>query len=140
MSRMTALLAGSFPRFLIVGGAGFCVDAAVLSLLVNGVGASPVTARLVSFPVAVAATLALNRAWTFAEVRDRPLARSALYVLVQVLGGVANIAVYAAAARLLELPARLILVALALGSAAGLGITYAGSRYLAFRSVPERTS
>ena len=125
----------AFFRFGLVGVAGFSVDYAVLNLLLNiHVGFNPYTARLVSFPVAVATTLFLNRAFTFkAPAHHSPWRQAALYVAVQVTGGIANYAVYSLAIRFIPFLSHARFVPLAMGSAVGLCLTFAGSKYLAFK-------
>jgi putative flippase GtrA len=51
------------PSFLMVGGAGFCVDAGVLRALIPFAG--PVMGQVAAFLLASVVTWALNRTWTF---------------------------------------------------------------------------
>jgi putative flippase GtrA len=125
----------AFFRFFLVGGCGFIVDYAVLSLILNlHIGFIYWTARLISFPVAVAVTLFLNRAFTFkAPAHHSPWRQAALYVAVQVTGGAANYVVGGLAIKFIPLLNHARFVPLALGSAVGLCLTFAGSKYLAFK-------
>ena len=125
----------TFLRFAVVGTAGFCVDGGVLYALVHGAGVNPYAARFVSFPIAVAVTWMLNRFWTFRTGgAGGRLREAAVYLGVQCAGGAANIAVYSAV--LMSFPALKgwLWLPLGLGSAAGLCLTFLGSKHLAFRS------
>lgn len=129
----------AFLRFGMVGACGFLVDGAVLHLLVNGLGVNYFTGRLVSFSIAVGVTWLLNRTFTFKTAGNGGKTREALvYVGVQGAGGVANIAVYTLAIMSMPLLKHFLFVPLAMGSAAGLCLTYAGSKHLAFRTAPAR--
>lgn len=120
-------------RFVVVGGVGFLVDAAVLMLLVNVNGWNPFYARLLSFAVAVTATWLLNRRYTFARRRrHRTHAEYSRYVLAQSLGAALNYAVFAAclvgSQRLRELP----VLALAVGSIVAMGFNFWVMQWLVF--------
>ena len=124
----------SFVRFGMVGAAGFAIDAVILNLMVHVVGVNPYAGRFVSFSVAVASTWLLNRSFTFREPTEHgPVRQAIFYVAVQCAGGVANLALYSAAIRFVPGLHNALLIPLALGSAAGLCLTFAGSKYIAFR-------
>lgn len=128
----------SFFRFVIVGGTGFVVDAIVLSALVKLAGVDPLLARAVSFSTALFCTWAFNRGWSFAATRSaRVLPEAGRYVAVQLTGGAANLAVYAAMVRMIPGLHGDVLLPLAAGSAVGIGINYLGSRFLVFRGDRE---
>ena len=123
-----------FLRFAMVGVAGFLVDYGVLHSLVAFAGLNPIGARFISFPVAVVATWLLNRSFTFrGPSAHSPVRQAVYYVLVQVGGGVANIALYSAMLVLVPALKHYLPIALAFGSAAGLCVTFAGSKYIAFK-------
>jgi len=125
----------AFLRFGMVGVAGFAVDYCVLHSLVSFAGVGPIAARFVSFPIAVAATWLLNRTFTFRQPTVHgPVRQAMLYALVQGVGGVANIAVYSAAIAAVPLLKQALILPLAMGSAAGLCLTFAGSKYFAFKA------
>jgi len=133
-ARLASRLDADFLRFAMVGVAGFTVDYAVLHSLVAFAGVNPYAARFVSFPVAVLATWLLNRSFTFRKPSAHGPVRQALYyAAVQGGGGVANIAIYSAALMLAPPLKHYLPIALAFGSAAGLCVTFAGSKYIAFR-------
>jgi len=123
--------ATSFLRFCIVGGIGFIVDATVLLTLIHGFSGHPILSRFFSFAVAVAVTFELNRAWTFGSLRLQHLPSAfASYVGVQGVGFICNLAVYALAFWLLQLPPFFCLV---IASAVALVINYLGAKRLVFR-------
>jgi putative flippase GtrA len=127
----------AFPKFFLVGAVGFSVDALVLHAMTGGFQLSPFVGRLVSFPVAVLATWLLNRSFTFRhETVHTPVRQALVYFGVQVTGGVANIGVYSLALTLAPTLKSMLLVPLALGSIAGLCLTFLGSKHIAFKPAP----
>jgi putative flippase GtrA len=135
-------------RFGLVGVAGFTVDYLVLHGVNQFLGVDAHLARFISFPVAVVATWLLNRNFTFRGPTAHTLPRQALfYGLVQGAGGVANIAIYNLAlyfnlaGYLSASLSHSLAIPLACGSAAGLCLTFAGSKYIAFKPAqPAATS
>jgi putative flippase GtrA len=124
----------SFIRFGLVGTAGFIVHASVLNLMVYEVGTNRYVGWLAGFTVAVGATLLLNRAFTFRQASHHgPWRQAAIYLVVQGAGAAANFATYAAAIALIPALGRMLLIPLALGSIAGLCLTFLGAKHLAFR-------
>jgi putative flippase GtrA len=139
----------AFLRFAMVGAIGFIVDLILLMLLVKfsgwsavrlSLGASDIVltttmqARFVSFPIAVASTWALNRNWTFGgSERRNMLAELASYVAVQGAGGAANVGAYLLLLGAIPALQPWPVIPLAMGSAVGLCLTFAGSKYWAFR-------
>jgi putative flippase GtrA len=124
----------TFIRFGMVGTVGFCVDAAVLHALIAFGGFNYFTGRLGSFAVAVTATWLLNRIFTFRQPTGHgPWRQALVYLAVQSAGGAANIAVYTTAIALAPSLKSALLIPLAFGAAAGLCLTFLGSKHLAFR-------
>ena len=124
----------SFLRFGLVGATGFAIDATVLHMLTSLARFDYFTGRLCSFTVAVGATWLLNRSFTFRGPTLHGTARQAMiYAAVQGAGGIANIGVYTLAIALAPQLKHLLLIPLAMGSAAGLCLTFIGSKHLAFR-------
>jgi putative flippase GtrA len=126
-----------FAAFVAVGTVGFCVDAGVLTALVSLGGVNPYAARIISFAVAVIATWALNRRFTFESDATSAKERASeygRYFFIQVLGASANLIVYSIC--LLAWPQLIswLVVPLAFGSAVGLVINFVGSRLWVFRS------
>jgi putative flippase GtrA len=130
---LTGLIEPAFLRYGMVGAAGFAIDGLILHGGVRA-GLNYFTARLVSFSIAVVCTWLLNRSFTFRTPSAHGKAKeAALYVAVQCAGGAANIGVYTAAVMLVPALKDWLLVPLAMGSAAGLCLTYLGAKHLAFR-------
>ena len=89
--------AARFLRFALVGGTGFLIDAGLLTVLHNGVGLDPFSARLVSIAAAAFTTWRLNRSLTFAA-SDRSQASEAMrYAVVAGLTAALNYCLYALA-------------------------------------------
>jgi putative flippase GtrA len=124
----------AFIRFGLVGTAGFLVHATVLHLMVAFVGLNVYVGWLCGFAVAVTTTLLLNRAFTFRRPSHHgPLRQAVIYLLVQGAGAAANFGAYAATLALLPVLRQALVVPLAVGSVAGLCLTFLGSKHLAFR-------
>lgn len=90
----TAFRDRKFQRFAIVGAAGFCVDAGILTLLMS-MGWDVLLARLISFSLAVSTTWLLNRNWTFHSAT--PVLGSRQYVLytaIQIMGALINLGIF----------------------------------------------
>ena len=88
MTLRTFLRHHSFPRFVLVGIAGFVVDGGLLSILHSALEMDVVLARSISFPVAVTATWYLNRVITFHRAKTTQRLREwGRYTVVAVLGG-----------------------------------------------------
>ncbi len=130
----------AFLRFGLVGVAGFTVDAIVLHAMMDGVGLSRLFARLVSFPVAVLSTWLLNRTFTFkGSTAHPPLKQALTYGLVQGAGGIANFAAFLAVPALVPALNHSQLIPLACGSAAGLCLTFLGSKHIAFKPAKDQS-
>jgi putative flippase GtrA len=92
---------------------------------------------LVSFSVAVLTTWLLNRSFTFRyRTRHGPARQAMLYVAVQGVGGLANLGAYALVIKAAPGLGHALLIPLAVGSAAGLCLTFVGAKHLAFRAAP----
>lgn len=131
----TRRLDPAFIRFGAVGATGFLIDRLVLQVAAVSLGLGPYLGRLISFSVAVGATWLLNRSFTFRHPHAHPPLRQAmLYTGVQVAGGVLNYGVYAGAIAMFPwLETHSLTIPLALGSIAGLSLTFLGSKHIAFR-------
>lgn len=90
---LTQLGASRFLRFACVGAVGFVVDAGILTTLMH-VGWHPLAARLVSFPVAVATTWLLNKAWTFASSAKPQRGGYMRYSGIQIVGALINLGIF----------------------------------------------
>lgn len=123
-----------FIKFGLVGIAGFVVDAGFLYILKSPL--DPYLARLFSFFCAVCATWILNRTFTF-NIAARPksiLKEFISYVMSMLVGGGVNLAVYSLVVVMLGKSAGYLLIALALGSIAGMVFNFAISKLLIFKA------
>ena len=133
IQKLIGLLPQGFPAFLVVGGVGFVVDAAVLALLVHGYGWGPYSSRLVSFAVAVTVTWVLNRTFVFAAGRTTSRRREyTRYLAVQGAGMAINFGAYSLCIAASPVMSRWPVLALAVGSAIALLWNYAGARWFVF--------
>lgn len=125
----------SFPRFCIVGGIGFVVDACILLSAVHGLGINPITGRLLSFSVAVWVTFQLNRHWAFrGRHQQRFFSAFARYLVIQGLGFACNFSVYTALYVTLAPPLNRPIFCLVISSALALVVNYTGAHFVVFRS------
>lgn len=130
---VAGLIDPAFLRFGLVGAAGFTIDAVILHGLVHA-GLNYFSGRLVSFSIAVICTWLMNRSFTFRTPSAHgTFKEAAIYIGVQCAGGAANIGVYTLAIALVPALKSWLLIPLAMGSAAGLCLTFIGSKHLAFR-------
>jgi putative flippase GtrA len=127
------LLPQGFPAFVVVGTAGFIVDATILALLVHGYQWGDYTARLVSFAVAVTVTWLLNRSYVFSDTRTHNRrSEYTRYLTVQGMGMAINFLIYTLCLISSPLMDRWPVLALAVGSAVALIFNYAGARIFVF--------
>jgi putative flippase GtrA len=117
-------------RFAIVGGLGFCVDAAVLALVLRWSGADPFLARAASITVALSATWLLNRSLTFAPSSRGVVVEGARYGGVGIATSLLNYAIYSAL--LLIVPDLAPLAALGLASLLAMALSFLGYSRLVF--------
>jgi putative flippase GtrA len=117
--------------FAAVGSLGFAVDAAILTALVNGLGAGPYAARLASFAVVVTLTWTLNRRLTFRAGRQGGT-RYALYVLLAGIGIAVNMGVYALCLAWLPWTGVYPAVAAAFGTLTAMSLNFLTARHLVF--------
>ncbi len=130
----------TFLRFALVGATGFGVDRLVLGADM-AMGLNYFVGRLVSFSVALATTWLLNRSFTFRHPHAHtPLRQAAIYASVQVAGGALNVGAYTAAIWFMPALKAHLLIPLAIGSALGLCVTFAGSKRLAFPEAQARSA
>ena len=80
-------------KFCTVGAAGYVVNLAVYSLLLEWVGLHYIPAAIGSFLVAVANNYALNRVWTFRVERGNMGAQGLRFFVVSTVSLLANLAV-----------------------------------------------
>jgi putative flippase GtrA len=116
--------------FVLVGGIGFVVDAAVLMLLLRATPLDPFSARLLSVAVALSTTWVLNRRITFGPSSRALIVEGARYGGVGTATGLINYGVYSAL--LLAFPETPPLTALVLASATAMVFSYLGYCRLVF--------
>jgi putative flippase GtrA len=127
------ILPQGFPAFVVVGTAGFIVDASILAVLVHGYQWGDYTARLVSFAVAVTVTWLLNRSYVFADTRTHNRrSEYTRYLTVQGMGMAINFLIYSLCLISSPLMDEWPVLALAVGSAVALIFNYAGARIFVF--------
>lgn len=121
-------------RFGVVGCVGFVVDAAILQLLAHGAHVDAIPAQVPAFGVAVVVTWMLNRVWTFrATGRTGRVRQAALYLGVQCAGAATNFVVYSSLLLIDPDLNNWLVVPLAIGAVVAMGLTFLGSKHLAFR-------
>lgn len=115
--------APQFLRYLVVGGAGFFLDAAGMELLVRA-GAPVWSARACSMALAIMATYALHKYFTFHTVNNTaPNARQfSGHVACQLLAGLLNYLVFLCLLRLFPQPVEMAGRLLALCAGVGIGL------------------
>ena len=86
-----------FLRFAVVGGTGFLIDVGVLTLMHNGAGLDPFSARLISISVAAFSTWRLNRVVTFGASPSGQASEGLRYAAVAALAAGLNYFSYALA-------------------------------------------
>ena len=119
-------------RFLIVGAAGFVVDAGLSNLLIAMGQASPLIARIPAFTVATVVTYSANREFTFHD-RQTPFVSGWLkYVSSTSIGAILNYLVFSLAITFVVHGSWAVLEAIGLGSIAGLAFNYVCSVRLVF--------
>ena len=118
-----------------VGGViGFVVDAGILQVLVVGLAWDRYSGRLISFLCAATATWIFNRHFTFHGPRRHSLLGEWMRYIIAMSGGFAcNYAAYSALVYFFNLDRRELILAVAAGSVAGMGINFVGSRYWVYR-------
>jgi len=120
-------------RFSLIGVAAFVVDSAVLYAALPLFANKFAAARVPSWLCAVTFTWVLNYQWTF-RYRARSLPLNWLkYVLANLLGGIVNYGVSLVSVALSPLARTHPIIAVALGSIAGLLFNFVSSKALVFR-------
>ena len=137
--RIAALLRHPFIRFGMVGGAGFVVDEAVLTLFHYGLGLDAYVARAISILCAMTFTWWGNRTFTFAahaaNESTGAIAREWFkFVLANALGAVVNYASFTLLVRFAPAPLSNPLLATAIGVGIGLVFNFTLSKRFVFRA------
>lgn len=125
--------------FIVVGGFGFIIEAAILTVLVSSFQVDPIIARVPSFLVAVLFTWLANRKFTFTDAAEKKaVLQGAQYLMVQTGGISLNILTYVAALHYLPEWQRYPVIALAFGSAVGLVFNFSLSKWFVFATQKEK--
>ena len=125
-------------HFTLIGGIGFVIDGGVLTLLSVMAGVNIYLARLISFTLATLATWWLNRRHTFgmdsAVGTGTKAGEYGRYILIQVGGGLLNLAIFAwlilIEPRLRSIP----VLPLAIGAGAGLVWNFLGAKLWVYKT------
>lgn len=121
--------AARFTRFALVGGTGFLIDAGLLTVLHNGAGLDPFSARLISITASAFATWRLNRGLTFGASDRHQAVEGMRYAAVAALTAAFNYCLYALA--LIVWPGLPPIAAMIGATAAAMLFSYAGySRFV----------
>lgn len=129
------MLRRQFLHFCVAGTLGFLVDAGLVQALVWA-GAGPYLARLVSVSLAVLTTFAYNRRVTFHDRPGGPLPSAfGRYLLGNAAGLSVNYGAYALLVASLPVARSWPVLAVAVGSVAGMLVNFAAARHFVF--VPE---
>jgi putative flippase GtrA len=128
-----SLTSRQFVGFALIGVVAFLVDSAVLYATLPLFGNRFAVARVLSWFCAVSFTWALNYQWTF-RYRARSLPLNWLkYVLANLLGGLVNYGASIASVAFSPVARSHPVVAVAMGSIAGLFFNFVTSKALVFR-------
>ena len=122
-----------FAKFCVVGTVGFLADAGALYLLMSFLNMDPYTGRIFSFLFAATVTWALNRVYTFRSSALAPMTRQwARFVTANTVGGALNYGVYSALVLSGGWFIKAPVLAVAVGSIAGLAFNFTVSRKYVF--------
>jgi putative flippase GtrA len=122
-----------FLRFVMVGAAGFLVDAGALIFATAVLGLGLYSGRVFSYLCAATFTWICNRRFTFATTADPAVLQWLRFLGANAIGGAVNYGVYAAVVTFSAVGARYPVLGVAAGSAAGLILNFAVSKYWVFR-------
>lgn len=123
-----------FRRFSIIGGFGFIIDSGILYSCISLLNMNIYSGRVVSYLFAASTTWFLNRLYTFSTQGRTDWGRQwRLFLTLNAIGGFANYGVYAILVSNLALFSTIPVMAVALGSFAGLAFNFFLSKTLVFR-------
>ncbi len=129
--RVNTVLPNRFSRFVVVGIAGFIVDAGLTTTLIQ-FGLDPFTARLIAITTAMLVTWRLNRAITFGQSATSQKAEGLRYSVVATLAAIINYLSYAVL--VLIFPGIFPVFAVAIATGTSMCVSYIGYSRYAFRS------
>lgn len=122
-----------FLRFVMVGAAGFLVDAGALTFATSVLGLGLYSGRVFSYLCAATFTWICNRRFTFARTDDAAVVQWLRFLGANAIGGAVNYGVYAAVVAFSAVGAAYPVLGVAAGSVAGLIFNFAVSKYWVFR-------
>jgi putative flippase GtrA len=139
---VTAPLARTVRSFGLVGGAGFVVEAIVMTLLTQLANWTPWYARIPSFTLAVLVTWILNRTLTFpGRGPQRRSVEALFYAAIQVIGAGINLAIFGMCLLYWPQLGRFPVIPLAIGAIGGFVFNFAASNGLLYaRERPGRST
>ena len=119
--------------FGIVGTIGFIVDAGVLQIGL-AIGLGFYAGRVVSYLCAATVTWALNRRWAFKAAAGQNKKKEwGRFLAFNLAGGAVNYAAYAITLHIWPLAVAYPVLAVAVGSIAGLFVNFAVNKYFVFK-------
>lgn len=133
MTRAPQAAPREFLRFVMVGAAGFFVDAGALMVATTALGLGLYSGRVFSYLCAATFTWILNRRFTFAKTDEVAVIQWLRFLGANALGGAVNYGVYAALVTFSAVAAATPVLGVAAGSAAGLIFNFMVSKYWVFR-------
>ena len=124
----------TFIKFCMVGGAGFLVDAGILTLLIQCLEPNIFIARACSFSTAVVVTWLLNRTFVYRRSnRFRKRTEFAKYLLAQICSMSVNYGVFTWMILIYSYFRAQPVIPLAIASVAGLVVTFSLLHYWVYR-------
>jgi putative flippase GtrA len=128
-----------FIRFAIAGTIGFLVDSGVLYAML-ALGTGLYVGRLISFLCAAFVTWRINRRFTFTKGHRHSAWREWYeYLVAMIFGGLCNYGAYVLAMRALPHSGTGPLIAVAIGSIAGMFVNFATARLWVYRPGKSRS-
>ncbi len=126
------LIQSSFGKFIIVGSTGFACDAGLTVLFVHAFICGPLLARVLSFAFVSLLCWQMNRRWTFDVAHGAHLGEYGRYLTVNLAAAALNLSMYGLMVGQLPQTIPGTVAAVALGTLAGIGISFPGMRYWVF--------
>ena len=126
-----------FLKFSCIGVVAFLVDVIAFQAALSLAGASPYSARVVSFVVATSSAWWMNRTFTFRDAENtRPDLQWARFIAANLVGGSVSYAIFVLAIAVIPLAAAYPVLALAAGSASGVAFNFTAYLRYVFRTDP----
>jgi putative flippase GtrA len=126
---------GRFLKYFGLGVIAFAIDALVFQSAVSLLGVSPYIARIASFVVATTAAWLMNRTFAFRDAENiRPALQWAKFFAANLVGGCVNYLMFALTLAVIPLTRTYPVLALAVGSLAGVAFNYTAYKRYVFRT------